>query len=584
MADKLLLQILNLKKTYGPKVIFDEANVSITEKVKIGVIGRNGAGKSTLFKMIMDLEQPDWGEVIKTSDLRLGYIPQVDPYDPSETIMGFLTRYTGREEWECAKVASQFQLKGDMLTNPISKLSGGFQMRVKLTSTLLFEPNLLLLDEPTNYLDLSTLILLENFLQTFKGGFLCITHDREFIKKTCTATMEVEDGQIVLHPEPLEEYLEFKAEQKALATSVNKNIEKKQKQLQTFVDRFGAKASMAKSAQSKAKAIIRMDSKKIAINNPLATVRMWIPPVVARGGTALDLVKLDIGYPGKSIATNISITTEKGRKVAILGDNGQGKSTLLKTIAGKLDALGGTMKWANSAKIGFYAQHVNLALNPEDTVEQYLKSKKADGLSDDTVLRVMSCFLFKKNDAFKEISVLSGGEKARLCLAGLFLSNVDVLLLDEPTNHLDFETVEAMGQALGDFNGTVMVVSHDRTFVNLLANEIWEVRDGSVKVIQGSYEDYVWNKEQEVANEQSAPVSSGYSVNPSDSKPAKTLDKEQRVKLYNLKKDLDKINRKMATLSAKVESNPSDSLSASQLIETEAKWLEISRAVEELEG
>ena len=584
MADKLLLQILNLKKTYGPKVIFDEANVSITEKVKIGVIGRNGAGKSTLFKMIMDLEQPDWGEVIKTSDLRLGYIPQVDPYDPSETIMGFLTRYTGREEWECAKVASQFQLKGDMLTNPISKLSGGFQMRVKLTSTLLFEPNLLLLDEPTNYLDLSTLILLENFLQTFKGGFLCITHDREFIKKTCTATMEVEDGQIVLHPEPLEEYLEFKAEQKALATSVNKNIEKKQKQLQTFVDRFGAKASMAKSAQSKAKAIIRMDSKKIAINNPLATVRMWIPPVVARGGTALDLVKLDIGYPGKSIATNISITTEKGRKVAILGDNGQGKSTLLKTIAGKLDALGGTMKWANSAKIGFYAQHVNLALNPEDTVEQYLKSKKADGLSDDTVLRVMSCFLFKKNDAFKEISVLSGGEKARLCLAGLFLSNVDVLLLDEPTNHLDFETVEAMGQALGDFNGTVMVVSHDRTFVNLLANEIWEVRDGSVKVIQGSYEDYVWNKEQEVANEQSAPASSGYSVNPSDAKPAKTLDKEQRVKLYNLKKDLDKVNRKMATLSAKVETNPSDSVSASQLIETEAKWLEISRAVEELEG
>ena len=130
----------------------------------------------------MDLEQPDWGEVIKTSDLRLGYIPQVDPYEPSETIMGFLTRYTGREEWECAKVASQFQLKGEMLTNPISNLSGGFQMRVKLTSTLLFEPNLLLLDEPTNYLDLSTLILLENFLQTFKGGFLCITHDREFIK------------------------------------------------------------------------------------------------------------------------------------------------------------------------------------------------------------------------------------------------------------------------------------------------------------------------------------------------------------------------------------------------------------------
>ena len=583
MADKLLLQISDLHKAYGDKIIFEGANVSIVENLKVGVIGRNGAGKSTLFKMIMDLEEPDSGEIIKTSELKLGYIPQVDPFDPSETIIGFLQRYTKREEWECAIMAAKFQLKGDMLTRPISALSGGYQMRVKLTSTLLFEPNLLLLDEPTNYLDLSTLILLENFLKTFKGGFLCITHDREFIKKTCTSTMEVEHGGIEFHGESLEDYLEFKEEQKTLAESVNKNIEKKQKQLQKFVDRFGAKASMAASAQSKAKAIVKMDSKKISINHAMATVRMWIPKVQDRSGDAVELKKVDIGYPGKVVATNINIATEKGKKVAILGDNGQGKSTLLKTIALALDQIAGELKWASMLKVGYYAQHVNLALIETDTVEQYLKSKKAMGVPDDQVLRVMSNFLFKKNDALKPIGVLSGGEKARLCLAGMFLSNVDVLLLDEPTNHLDFETVEAMGQALGDFNGTVMVVSHDRTFVNLLANEIWEVKDGQVKIVLGSYEDYVWAKEQEVLNEGQTSNSSSSSTSKSNG-PAKTLDKEQRVKLYGLKKDIEKLKRKMATAEEKVKANPSDSVAKTQLDELEFQWLGMSNEIEALEN
>jgi ATP-binding cassette, subfamily F, member 3 len=583
MADKLLIQISDLHKAYGDKIIFDGANVSIVENLKVGVIGRNGAGKSTLFKMIMDLEEPDSGEIIKTSELRLGYIPQVDPFDPSETIIGFLQRYTKREEWECAIMAAKFQLKGDMLTRPISALSGGYQMRVKLTSTLLFEPNLLLLDEPTNYLDLSTLILLENFLTTFKGGFLCITHDREFIKKTCTSTMEVEHGKIEFQQENLEDYLESKEEAKALAESVNKGIEKKQKQLQKFVDRFGAVASKASSAQSKAKAIAKMDTKKISINTAMATVRMWIPKVQDRSGDAVELKKVDIGYPNKVVATNINIATEKGKKVAILGDNGQGKSTLLKTIALSLDPVAGELKWASMLKVGYYAQHVNLALKDTDTVESYLKSKKAMGIPDDQVLRVMSNFLFKKNDAMKPIGVLSGGEKARLCLAGMFLSNVDVLLLDEPTNHLDFETVEAMGQALGDFNGTVMVVSHDRTFVNLLANEIWEVKDGQVKIVLGSYEDYVWAKEQEVLNEGSSSSTSSQSSAKSNG-PTKTLDKEQRVRLYGLKKDIEKLKRKMATAQEKVKANPTDSAAKTQLDELEFQWLGMSNEIEALEN
>jgi ATP-binding cassette, subfamily F, member 3 len=582
MAKELLLQIRNIYKSYGDKKIFEDASVSIMEKQKIGVIGRNGAGKSTLFKMIMGLEEIDKGEVQHLPELRLGYIPQVDPFTPDETIIGFLTRYTKREDWECAKTAGQFQLKGEMLNKPIGDLSGGYQMRVKLTATLLFEPNLLLLDEPTNYLDLSTLILLENFLKTFKGGFLCITHDREFIKKTCTSTMEVEFGQIVFHPEPLEDYLEFKEEQVALALLVNKNIESKQKQLQTFVDRFGAKASMAKSAQSKAKQIAKMDDKKIGIAHALSTVKMNIPKVQDRTGNALKIEKMDIGYPDKLVAANIDIEVEKTRKVAILGDNGQGKSTLLKTIAGKLKPLAGGSKWNENLKVAFYAQHVNLALDPAQTVEGYLKECSINKTREDMIYKMMGNFLFKGGDSKKTISVLSGGEKARLCLAGIFLGEFDVILLDEPTNHLDFETVESMGAALGEFNGTVFVVSHDRTFVNLLADEIWEVQNGTVKRVLGSYEDYVWQKEQEALNQgKYDDQANEFGVEVSN-KQVKTLDKQQKIRLFELRKDLSKLDKKIATLKGKLEEDPFDEKSTVDLETAETKWLEVTAEIEEL--
>jgi ATP-binding cassette, subfamily F, member 3 len=583
MANSLLIQVRDLSKSYGDKIIFKDAGVSIVEKQKIGVIGRNGAGKSTLFKMIMGDEEADTGEIQHLPELRLGYIPQIDPFEPEEIVIEFLQRYTEKPEWECAKVAGQFQLKGELLQKQIGALSGGFQMRVKLAATLLFEPNLLLLDEPTNYLDLSTLILLEQFLKSFRGGFLCITHDREFLKKTCTATMEVEHGKIVLHPEPLEDYLEFKQEQLDLAKNANKNIELKQKQLQTFVDRFGAKASMAKSAQSKAKMIDRLENSKIGIDNPLSTVRMIIPNVTTRTGIGLSLEHLAIGYPNKTISTGINLHLDKGKKVAILGDNGQGKSTLLKTIVGDLLPVSGTAKWTNGLKVAYYAQHVNTSLDLDLTVEKYLKETASSEIKDDEIFRMMNNFLFKKNDSQKQIKVLSGGEKARLCLAGMFLTKSDVLLLDEPTNHLDFETVEAMGDALNKFNGTVIVISHDRTFVNLIANEIWEVANGEVKRILGTYEDYVWNKEQlaEAEARLDNKPADKY-ADESGPKSAKVLDKAQRIQLYELRKDLSKLEKKIDQLKAALESNPNDSKSKAELETKELKWLETTEEIEKL--
>jgi ATP-binding cassette, subfamily F, member 3 len=268
--------------------------------------------------------------------------------------------------------------------------------------------------------------------------------------------------------------------------------------------------------------------------------------------------------------------------VAILGDNGQGKSTLLKTIAGKLKPLAGGSKWNENLKVAFYAQHVNLALDPAQTVEGYLKECSINKTREDMIYKMMGNFLFKGGDSKKTISVLSGGEKARLCLAGIFLGEFDVILLDEPTNHLDFETVESMGAALGEFNGTVFVVSHDRTFVNLLADEIWEVQNGTVKRVLGSYEDYVWQKEQEALSQgKYDDLASEFGVEVS-TKPVKTLDKQQKIKLFELRKDLSKLDKKIAALKGKLEEDPYNEKTIIDLETAETKWLEVTADIEEL--
>ncbi len=582
MPEKTLLEVRDLSMAYGPKTILDKASVSILEKQKIGVIGRNGAGKTTFFKMILGQVEQDSGEIVKMPQLRLGYIEQNDPFLPDETVLEFLERYTGKPSWDCAKVASQFELKADRLAMKITDLSGGYQMRVKLTATLLFEPNLLLLDEPTNYLDLTTLILLENFLKGFNGAFLVITHDREFIKKTCNITLDVDHGQLFLHPEPLEEYLEYKAEQKALAASVNLNIERKQKQLQTFVSRFGAKASMAKSAQSKMKQITKLDDKKISIANPFSSVKMHIPSIEAKQGFAIEIKNLTIGYPGKKVASGINFEIERGSKVVILGDNGQGKSTLLKTIAGELEALEGQSYWKNGLKLAYYHQHVSSGMHPDQTIYSYAKSAAYGSAHEDEIFRVLGNFLFKRTDYEKTVKVMSGGEKARLCLAGMFLSKADVYLLDEPTNHLDFETCEAMGAALGSFNGTVIVVSHNRTFVNLIANQIVEVKAGTVKRVLGSYEQYVWQLEQELEQTQGVTETK----NASDGTSGRSVSdlKARKKRLYEAKKELVSVERKINSLNSLVEQGADLEQNQALLADKEITWLELTAEIEELSG
>src|SRR3989338_2456888 len=488
-----LLQVTKLHKSYGPVTILDEVTASFSTEQKIGCIGRNGAGKSTLCKIVTGHEEADSGSVSRSSDLRLSYLEQHDVFRLDETPLQFLERYTGVEEWRCGEMAGKFRLKNDILTAPMSSLPGGYRTRVKLAAMLLQDPNFLILDEPTNYLDLATLILLENFLREFNGGFIIVSHDREFLKKTCDNTLEVENGRLSLYPGSIEEYFEFKEEQLQHKLAFNKTIVRRKEELQEFIDRFRAKASTAARAKSKMKQLERL--KTIEIEHTLSTVRIQLPYVEPKSGTAMVCDNLGIGYPDKTVAEKINLDIDRGARVAVLGDNGQGKTTFLRTIAGDLSPLEGSFRWGSNLKLAYYAQHVSQALHPQDDVFTHLQREAAPEVKHQDVLNMAGCFLFKGDDVKKKVSVLSGGEKARLCLAGLLLSKNQVLLLDEPTNHLDFETVEALASALKTYTGTLFFISHDRTFVNLVATAIIEVKNGKVMKYPGKYEDYVYHLE-----------------------------------------------------------------------------------------
>jgi len=589
----ILLKAHNLTKSYDIKPLFDQLMLSVEEGKHIGVVGRNGAGKSTLFKIIMGEESTDSGEVQIHPDTRIGYLrQQEDNLDLSQTILEHLTKSSGKESWECAKMAGRFDLKNEQLEQPIGSFSGGYQMRVKLIAMLLNGPNLLLLDEPTNYLDLSTLILLETFLQHFNGSFLLITHDREFLKRTCDQTLEIAHGKAAYYPQPLEAYLAHKVTQAEFAQRYNKKIVKEQRHLQDFVDRFRYKASKASQAQSKLKQLNKL--RTMSIDTALGAARILLPHVEDIKGEALSLTDVSIGYSDKMVAKDIHFTVQRGEHVAIVGDNGQGKTTLLKTIANALPALGGKIKMHHRIRMGYYAQHVPEMLNGKDTVESHLINCAGSGVPDEHVLKMASNFLFRDHDLKKSISVLSGGEKARLCLAGLLLKKHELLLLDEPTSHLDFETVEALADALAKSHMTILFVSHDRTFVSRVATSVIEVGAGQVKRSYHDYDNYIYHLKKKLAIREE--VSATAQTPASEKKEARRAThealKEQKKLLQNTELAISGLEKRKqelfdwfeqhATGFSRIRQDELDSVQY-ELDAAEREWLGVQGRVEELE-
>ncbi len=491
-----LLQITRACKSYGDQLLLDNAEATIGDDVKVGFIGRNGAGKSTLLRIILGDEELDSGEVIRHPSLRLGYLRQHDPFFPDETALEFLMRDSGEPDWKCGEVAGQFELKGACLHGPIAKLSGGWQTRVKLSGLLLHEPNLLLLDEPTNFLDLRTQILLEHFLQSHRSACLIVSHDRAFLGATCDHTLDLSRGKLTTFPGKVDAFLEFQREQRSHEERSNETILAKRRHLEEFIAKNKARAATATLARSKAKQLERLELTEVAGDEP--TVRIRAPRVEPRQGPALRCRDLVIGYAERQIAADIQLEIDHGSRAAVVGDNGQGKTTFLRTVVNSLAPLAGEVRWGHGCKIGVYAQHVYTSLPEKLTVLGYLEQQAAFGKKDQEILEVAGALLFRKAHVKKPISVLSGGERARLCLAGLLLSDYNVLILDEPANHLDVDTVDALAEALLEYRGTAIFTSHDRHFTKRVATCIVEVRDSRVTAYSGQYDAYVYKVNKEI--------------------------------------------------------------------------------------
>jgi ATP-binding cassette subfamily F protein 3 len=485
----VLLDIKRACKRYGEQVLLDDASATITDDGRIGFIGRNGAGKSTLLRVILGDEELDAGEIVRHPRLRLGYLRQHDPFQPGETVIDFLKRDSGQAEWKCGEVAGRFEIKGPALAGPVQSLSGGWQTRVKLAALLLHEPNLLLLDEPTNFLDLRTQLLLERFLRGFGEACLVVSHDRAFLGSTCDRTLELARGKLAFFPGKVDAFLDHREERRRHAERVNAATLSRKRELEEFVARNRARASTASRAKSKAKELERLEFEDIDVAEPTAAIRC--PVVERRRGPVVRCRDLAIGYPGRTVASGVDLDIDHGARVAIVGDNGQGKTTLLRSLVASLEPLAGTVRWGHGSALGIYAQHVYTGLPEERTVLEHLERVAATGTKQQRILDLAGAMLFRGSAVEKRVAVLSGGERARLCLAGLLLGSSNVLVLDEPGNHLDVETLEALARALVDYGGTVLFTSHDRTFVSAVATCVLEVKAGRVVPYPGSYAEYL---------------------------------------------------------------------------------------------
>lgn len=488
-----LIQLINGTKQIGSKTLFNQAYLSINDDEHVGLIGANGAGKTTLFKILAGHDELDSGQLIKSTQLKVGYLQQESDWDVDLTVEQFLSAESLVPIWEIKKWGPQLGLEESLYSKSMKTLSGGYRMRIQLQKLMAQLPNLLLLDEPTNFLDLETTLILENFLQKYKGAFLLISHDREFLKRTTDYTAEIELGEMTKFPGHIDDYFEQKKELQGLLAAQARNQDLKRKQIQEFVDRFKAKASKARQAQSRMKMLDKMEiieTKELPVR-----AQIQIPKPVNTGRETLILDRLAVGFENRKVLSNIQFRLNRGDHLAVVGVNGAGKSTLLKTLAGRLPPLEGEMKWGYQVQVSYFAQHSTDELLLEETVIQAMQRKSHKEVTLQEIKNMAGSLLFNGDDIHKKIRVLSGGEKSRVALGQVLLQKNPVLLLDEPTNHLDFETVEALTQALHAYEGSVLFVSHDRGFVRRLSSKILEIKNGKAEFYPGSYDDYVWRQE-----------------------------------------------------------------------------------------
>jgi len=579
-----MLSISNLTYRIGGRTILEDCSVNVMDGWRVGVVGLNGAGKSTLFKLITGELHNDGGSCSLSAKQKLGQVRQDIPETDAPLIdivlaaheeMAALWKATETEE-DPNKIADIYQALADMdaysapskaatlltglgfkesqLNEPFSSFSGGWQMRVMLAAVLFVEPEFLLLDEPTNHLDLEAIMWLENYLVSYPHTMMIISHDREMLNKCIDHVIHVDKKKLTLYGG---NYDAFERE-RALRTGLQQKMFEKQQaeraHMQAFIDRFKAKASKATQAQSRVKAMERMDIVDAVIAE--RAVKFVFPNPDKIPSPMLTIQKADVGYvEGKPILRSVHESLDNDDRIALLGANGNGKSTLMKLIAGKLGIQSGEMFRSGKLRIGYFSQHQTDELDVDST--PYLEllrlmQKTLDEVPEHKVRAKLGAFGFTRDLADNKISALSGGEKARLLFAFMSFDAPHLLLLDEPTNHLDIDAREALVQALNNYEGAVVIVSHDPNMVERVADRLWLVKDGKVSNFDGDLEDYraftIQSRREEKSAEKKAAAKEKANTK---AEPVKDISPKN---LNELKKKAEKAEKEIARLNAEKES------------------------------
>ncbi len=560
-----MLTVAGLSKSFGGRELFDDVSLNVMSGDRIAITGPNGAGKSTLIKIILGQEEPDAGSVSFIRGTRVGYLPQESEPAGNETVMEVAVPHQHEHDGQfIAKVKQILASLGFKQTDhdrPAKEMSGGWIMRAHLARLLAEEPDLLMLDEPTNHLDLETLIWFQDYLKYYPGAILMISHDREFLNNLCTHIAELRSSRIMRYTGNYDSYLEQRAAMEVTLIATAQAQQRKIDQLQTFADRFGAKASKASQAQSKRKQIERIKEEMVAVpDGPDATMGFRFPQPQRSGQRVITLEKIKFGYGEKLIYDGIDLEVERDQRIVLVGPNGAGKSTLLKLLAQVLTPQSGEHKLGHNAKFGYFAQHRAAMLNPKHTVFQEALDTP-QRITEQAIRTVLGSFLFRGDDIYKPVSVLSGGEKSRLALVKLLLDPPNLLLMDEPTTHLDLASVDALIVALKQYQGTLVFISHDVHFIRALSTHVVRVEAGTLRHFGGGYQYYL---DKTAQSARSALTSSSFSKNltapkavvpQADRKEQKRLEAAQRQARSNKKSEIQKriaaLEKEIADLEAK---------------------------------
>jgi ATP-binding cassette subfamily F protein 3 len=578
-----MLTIADVSKSYGTRTLFADVSLFIARSDRYGLVGPNGAGKTTLFNLILGEEAPDDGTIEWERGADFGFLPQESAPVADETIMEIVT--SGKKlvpetdddhdiDWtlepRAKKILAGLGFREGDSEKRAKTFSGGWVMRAHLARLLVAEPALLLLDEPTNHLDLEALLWFQDYLTRYPGGLVVISHDRAFLNALCTGILEMRGGTLNRYTGNYDDYMLEKEARKEQQAASFKNQQREIAHLQRFVDRFGAKASMASRAKSKEKQIARLEA--VAVDEPqddLKRIHFKFPKPPRSGLKVVELEHVDQAYGEKVVYRDMSFTAERGQRIVLVGPNGAGKSTLLKILAGVVPIQGGTRELGSNVVPGYFAQNRLDNLHAGATVFENVMELRTNEnqLTEQQARAILGAFLFRKDDVHKKVSVLSGGEKSRLALARLLVKPPNLLLMDEPTTHLDIASIDALVGALQTFDGTFIFISHDVYFIRALAQNVLHVHSGRLTPYAGNYDYYL---EKSKATNERAALTSGLverrpmqNASPDGEKkrnaaaPARVASgstvKKLRIEVGRLEEEVSKLEAKQNDLTAALE-------------------------------